>query len=373
MEPAEGGQLVDGVDLESASNDFQGSCGGEDANDLAYEWRVPATDFYAIDTQGSTFDTVLVLLDGACNGPEIACNQDAPDGVYSRIVAPFEAGQRVVAVLDGALGATGQGTLNIARVTCPNATVTEDQLPLQTSNVGGASAHGGNCGGDDGAERSFHFTAPRPGLYSFQATSEDFTAAIYVEDGPECGGPELGCNQAVPPLPAEVIRELDGGQTVTVIVDSVSGAGMFELDIERIDGTCPFDEIPSHEDTRTGNIQDFPHVMTGSCGPSGDLGTGNPAPSATYAFTAIDGAAGCWANYFGGFQATVSVMRADCGGEEVACEVFNEPDGDMQFGGQVFVPDATGGTQWVMAVTAIGNGQIWTDPFFEVGFTCALF
>ena len=49
----------------------------------------------------------------------------------------------------------------------------------------------------------------------------------YVEDGPECGGLELGCNQAVPPLPAEVIRELDEGQTVTVYIENISGTLAF--------------------------------------------------------------------------------------------------------------------------------------------------
>ncbi len=102
---------------DGAGNDLEGSCGGGDAEDLAFSWTAPMTATYLVDTTGSAVDTVLYALDGACDGPELDCNDDHYIGesldTSSQIVLDLEAGQTVVLVLDGYATSAGDVALNI--------------------------------------------------------------------------------------------------------------------------------------------------------------------------------------------------------------------------------------------------------------------
>lgn len=102
----------------------QPSCvsGGADVPGLRFSWTAPTTGTYAIDALGSTFDTVLAVLDATCGGTELDCNDDNPNGsttLTSRIDLPATAGHVYVIVLTGLDGATGgmEGayTLNITQ------------------------------------------------------------------------------------------------------------------------------------------------------------------------------------------------------------------------------------------------------------------
>jgi hypothetical protein len=84
-----------------------------DSRDRAYAFVAPADGAYTFDTFGSSFDTVLYLLD-ECGGRELACNDDDAAGTLeSRFTGNMTAGQRVIIVIDGYLDQQGDFRLNI--------------------------------------------------------------------------------------------------------------------------------------------------------------------------------------------------------------------------------------------------------------------
>ncbi len=90
-------------------------CGGGTSPDRTHLFTAPATGTYTIDTVGSAYDTVLYVLDGDCDGLEIACNDDLSGSVsQSSVILDLAAGQSVVIVVDGYFGGNGDYNLNIA-------------------------------------------------------------------------------------------------------------------------------------------------------------------------------------------------------------------------------------------------------------------
>jgi hypothetical protein len=318
LEPPLGPGLVE-VPTAPAGDDFTGSCGGAGSNDVAYQWDVPYDDFFVIDTQSSDFDTLLYLFDD-CGGNELWCNDNAEGSVSSRVVAPFQEGDRVLVVVDGNAGESGTAVLNINPVECPSADLTGQALPASFSNVAGDDDHGGACGGDGNLERAFRWQAEQAGLYAFLVDSDEFSPAIYLEQGPICGGPELACNPDAFGH-AEIMRVLEAGEYVTLYVDSQGGAGNFDIDIVELPGTCPVAEL---DQFAAGDIGDFPNVMSSSCGASGWMegGTFNPLGDAAYGWTSpgmIGSNSGCDLVVTSGFPVALSLQEGACDGPEVQC------------------------------------------------------
>jgi hypothetical protein len=97
-----------------AGDDVPGACGGGGGQDIAFTFTAPADGTYSMNTQGSSYDTVLQVRDGGCGGPVLACNDDTPPGTYSALAVPLLAGQTVVIVVEGFAGATGSFVLNVS-------------------------------------------------------------------------------------------------------------------------------------------------------------------------------------------------------------------------------------------------------------------
>ncbi|MGK4007578.1 MXAN_6577-like cysteine-rich protein [Sorangium sp. So ce1036] len=93
------------------------SCTASSGNDRVYRFTAPAEGTYVIDTQSSSFDTVLHVHDGErCTGAELACNDDA-SGLASRVEVTLTEGQVITIVGDGRPSASGILTLNITAAT----------------------------------------------------------------------------------------------------------------------------------------------------------------------------------------------------------------------------------------------------------------
>jgi hypothetical protein len=268
-----GSELFTGTTTDGG-DDIDASCFSGNGDDLAVEWIAPRSDYYRFTTAGSDYDTALALLDDSCDGKELACNADssAPE---VEIVAFVEKDERVVAVLDGKAGASGEVVLGIEAISCPGLDLSEEVLPIElsTQNQGDKSAA---CGGNGKSDRALRFTPPEDGLYRFSATSDEFEAIVSVEEGPACGGALLGCGYSSREgSPAQVVRELAGGEPVTVFVDG--GSGKFELDVEAVSApaACPSEsatillegDLPSV----SGNFVGATHLLSGSCAPTGDF------------------------------------------------------------------------------------------------------
>jgi hypothetical protein len=83
--------------------------------DLLYWWSAPADGAYTFDTNGSTFDTMLTLYLGGCDGAILGCNDDSVYGLSSQLSGTFRRGDVVIIALDGySETAFGDFVLNIS-------------------------------------------------------------------------------------------------------------------------------------------------------------------------------------------------------------------------------------------------------------------
>ena len=87
-----------------ATNDSSGSCGGGSASDTQLVFVAPtAGDWtFSTDTEATTFDTSVYMLDGECGGDELVCGDDITSSNWSTTVSlPLEACQVITIVVDG--------------------------------------------------------------------------------------------------------------------------------------------------------------------------------------------------------------------------------------------------------------------------------
>ncbi|MEM7157223.1 MAG: hypothetical protein AAF799_30500 [Myxococcota bacterium] len=86
-----------------AGDDSMASCaikGGND-EDVIFEWTAPDDGTYSFDTFGSSIDTILTLHE-ICDGPELDCNDDAPEGgIQSYLEREMLMGETVYIIVDG--------------------------------------------------------------------------------------------------------------------------------------------------------------------------------------------------------------------------------------------------------------------------------
>ncbi len=98
-----------------AADDFASSCGNFDVPDSAFFWTAPNDGCFRFDTRGSPMDTVL-MLEGSCSGPELACDDDGGGDVSSLIETELGQGESVFIVVEGFNpGEEGPFQLNIER------------------------------------------------------------------------------------------------------------------------------------------------------------------------------------------------------------------------------------------------------------------
>lgn len=111
---AVGRAVATGTNADAAGSS-EGSCGGDAAAESAVLWTAPADGDFTFSTEGTDFDTVLYVNDGACAGTELDCNDDEPgnDELWSSVTVTLRRGQRVVVFVDGYDGESGPWTLNI--------------------------------------------------------------------------------------------------------------------------------------------------------------------------------------------------------------------------------------------------------------------
>ena len=70
--------------------------------DVAWLWTAPDAATWRFTTEGSSFDSVIYVLDGTCAGAELACNDNATSATgLSAAEAALSAGQVVVITIDG--------------------------------------------------------------------------------------------------------------------------------------------------------------------------------------------------------------------------------------------------------------------------------
>lgn len=218
---------------------LQGSCGQPGGREMSYEFTAPADGTYRFETTGSSYDTVLYVLDGSdCGGSILSCNDDANGSVQSQLELDLVAGQSVVVIVDGyGAAATGNFQLTVDRAPQPcSASPLGSVAPVSTSGTteGGTELFEGSCAGGPGPEKVYSWVAPSAGTYTFDTTQSQVDTVLYVFDDPSCLGVELGCNDdADGQSGSRLSLALAAGQEVAIVVDTASGSsGAFTLSIE---------------------------------------------------------------------------------------------------------------------------------------------
>ena len=107
------GDAIASGDSLGMGDDYDGSCGSSAGVDVAFLWEAPDDGCYEIDTDGSSYDTVLrvfnaeiggggVICGGSGSGPsELACDDDGGLGVSSRLSRTVSGGAQYIIVVDG--------------------------------------------------------------------------------------------------------------------------------------------------------------------------------------------------------------------------------------------------------------------------------
>jgi hypothetical protein len=87
-------------DTSGANSQLASGCGGDGAKEQVYQFVAPGPGSYRFDTFGSSFDTVLYVLD-ECAGPPLTCNDDAGFDLQSELVVHLAGGEKILVVVDG--------------------------------------------------------------------------------------------------------------------------------------------------------------------------------------------------------------------------------------------------------------------------------
>lgn len=294
-----------------------GTCGGQAGREAAYLFTAPSTGTFTFDTFGSSFESILYVLDGTCSGNQLACGDEG-------ILVDLVAGQEVTVVVDSQFP-WGAFDLNVNGLggACPDVDLgnTVPQTVMGDTSDGD-NTDAGSCGGDFSFDDLYEFTAPQAGLYEFNTFGSALDTVLYLVDG--CGGTELDCNDDLTAVNDEsrVIEGLDAGQTVIIGVDG-NGVGAYQLEVDIV--PCPNETAPNTvpqtlNDTTNGGID----KLKPSCGDSGPL---DESPDYAYAFTAPTDGVYTFDTFGTAFDTVLYVVEGGaCNGAEIAC------NDDYQFG-----------------------------------------
>ncbi len=264
-------------------SEFTNSCGGGGAPDVSYTLVAPAdgTYFFTATSPDLAVDPLVAVYDGTCGGPELACNEDIDGGTTdARVSASLAAGQTVTVVLDGFSLGGGAIDLEVAffEGTCPDGDAGNVvPVAISSSTAAGNNTTFGTCGGTTGNDDQYTFTAPEPGVFTFDTLGSSFDTVLYVLD--TCGGTELACNDDSTDSTSRVNLTMAANEEVVIVVD---GAGLENGDYNL---NVNFDECPDADlgntlpITVTGNTDFETNASTGSCG-------GGGANDIAYSFTA---------------------------------------------------------------------------------------
>jgi hypothetical protein len=409
----------------------KGSCAQGAAAEYAVTFTAPHTGVFEFSTDGSSFNTVLYVLDGSCAGRELACNDDAQAGTLSSWLAvSLESGQSVVVVVDGYEGQEGAAKLQvvdgnpmqccsfkdepgcIARsveqcvcekdsfcctdawdATCvalmlaegcgacvesdrcePTDLAHDVSLEVRASLAHAVDAVWASCGALARPEALFRYRAPEQGVYTFDTSGTSFDTVLAVL-GESCDGEQLACNDDAPTgAHSQLSLVLAKEQTVLIAAEAFAGdvgelvMHVSGIGVPELDPACPALPLPTSL---------LPRIITGST----ERGSDVLEPSCTVGgyeqlYTFLAPATG---NYFfdtagSSVDTTVLVREGGCSGSDLACSDMNELAGTYH--GYVELALTEGQLVTVGVDTpltgafVLSYGAVGDDPGLEESPTC---
>jgi ELWxxDGT repeat protein len=225
------GPVLAGGDTCGRSNAVASTCGNSQAPDRAYTWTAPFTGTVTFTTAGSSYDTVLQLVDVA-TGATLGCNDDAAGTRQSSLTVAVTRGQQLRLVVDGSSASCGAFTLNFQLVRQGLGSVLGDAV-ARGDTCGRPDEVAPTCGGGKAsADHAYTWTAPSTGTFTFTTAGSSQNTVLQVND--LATGTALGCNDDVAgTLQSSVSVSLTAGQSVLVSVEGFGGGcGAFTLNIQ---------------------------------------------------------------------------------------------------------------------------------------------
>ncbi|MBI5486514.1 MAG: hypothetical protein HY905_04205 [Deltaproteobacteria bacterium] len=184
------------------ANNTSGSCASSACPDVVYSFTPTTTGTWAIDTNGSGFDTVLYVHSAGCPGTQIACDDDSGSGNQSRVLVSLTAGTTYYVFVDGYNGlfgcASGSYTLHVylsvsGGDTCAAAPAISGAGTWAGDTCALAADYDGTCAGTGGRDAVFAWTAPSAGTWNFDLQYSAYDTVIYVRSA-SCTGTQVGCD-----------------------------------------------------------------------------------------------------------------------------------------------------------------------------------
>ncbi|MEM7157891.1 MAG: hypothetical protein AAF799_33935 [Myxococcota bacterium] len=297
------------------------ACGGGSAPEVAFTFTPPRDGEYIFDTEGSEIDTVLYVLDGTCEGRELACDDDGIAGANTSLLSlPLPGGQPVTVVVDafGIEGGPVTLTVREGSVQCP-ATTLGPALPDTATGqtLLATDRFELPCGTMDEADQAHVFTAPSDGIYRFDTAGSDFDTTLGILDG-ECDGTVLACNGDRPGAfdgHSGLALPLRSGQAVTAVVEGyLDDEGEYTLTVDRLDGACPDEDLGALAVPFMvmGTTAMTDEATAGSCGGLG-------SPDYAYQWQVPQDGIYRFDTSGSGFDTVVYLLDETCMGEELRC------------------------------------------------------
>jgi hypothetical protein len=179
-----------------------------------------------------------------------------------------------------------------------------------------------SCGDTGSVDTTLAFTAPATDYYVFSTAGSAFDTVLGLLAS--CGGDELACNQNVSAQSAqsELVRKIERGQQVLVVVDGFAGArGAATVTASAV--TCPNQDLADRTFPLGLNTTGAGDDVAAACDPPGGA-TPPASPGEDAAFHWVAPTAGLWA-----FRATaetfepiVAVHRGPrCSDEWLGCNI----------------------------------------------------
>ncbi|WP_438043002.1 MXAN_6577-like cysteine-rich protein [Sorangium sp. So ce128] len=284
--------------------------------DATYTFTAPSDGTYVFSGRAPSDLIVEVREGGTCTGRSLYCRYGAGE---SNAFATLEAGQTVLVAVADPAGPRASFTLEIVEAPpCPGVQIGAT-LP-QT--VTGNNEHLRNlisaCATfSTGGEATYGFTAPREGIYTFDATGSSFPVLMEARRA-SCAGDLIACVDGLFE-PALITLSLAADETVILVVDTAGPTGDYRLEVDEV--RCPLIDLGSTvPQTVTGTTADLADHLAPDCASRG-------APEATYRFTAPADALYIFDTDGSALDTVLEVLDGSCSGPSLRCNDNVDPAG----------------------------------------------
>ncbi|MFO0651781.1 MAG: hypothetical protein U0326_36505 [Polyangiales bacterium] len=226
--PATGTITRTGTTAGSGSMATQSCVSAADGPEAYYLLNITSRTGVALDTNGSTFDTVLSVLDGcSTTSPSLACDDDSGEYTRSSLRAALNPGRYLVA-LDGIRSGAGAYTLHastytpVANETCATAAPLTPGTPITNIDPTTGSVINRACAPGEAPQLFYALAIPAGQRATITAHRSDRTGTVRLRVMDSCAATTCIANASGSTTDAVASAVNTGATTRTVIVTVAS-------------------------------------------------------------------------------------------------------------------------------------------------------